>query len=135
MEDKIAPHNHRWFLKACNSLKKTKLRKKEVPILYAMREESRIKTEQKEELDKIIRELKKPYKIDIEEEAKKKMQIIKQMWKIQGIKADFKRQYLDTLFDLNRKAIKTREDYELAKTMRSHSVPQLTDKDLIDNVK
>ena len=134
VEDKIAPHNHKWFLKASNTLK-TKLRKKEVPLLYAMREESRMKTDQKEELKQIIKELPKPYKIDVEKEAKKKMKIINQMWQIQNIKAEFKRQYQDTLFDLNRKAIKTREDYQLAKAMRSNSMPNLTDKEVIDNIR
>lgn len=71
VEDKIAPHNHGWFLKTSNTMKKTKLRKKQVPLLYAMREESRMKTEQKAELGEIIKELPKQYKIDIEFETQK----------------------------------------------------------------
>ena len=63
------------------------------------------------------------------------MKIIKDMWYVQDVKADFKRQYLDTLFDLNRKVIETREDYNLVKNSRSSSIPLLSDKEVIDNVK
>ena len=63
------------------------------------------------------------------------MKIIKDMWYVQDVKADFKRQYLDTLFDLNRKVIETREDYNLVKNSRSSSTPLLSDKEVIDNVK